>query len=144
MNKRILILLATLFVLVTAGLAAQVSVGAQKKSIDWKTDFGKAVKAAQKAKKPLLVDFYTEWCGWCKKLDQDTYTNEDVIRLSKKFVCVKVDGDKHRDLVEKYKIDGYPAILFLDSKSKEVKRVVGYEGPKQFLQDMQDALKTAK
>ncbi len=111
------------------------------KSINWKQDYDEAVKEARNAKMPLVVDFYADWCGWCKKLDRDVYTDPDVMKLSQKFICVKVDGDKHADWGGKYNISGYPTIVFLDSTSKEVNRVTGYEDAKQFLRDMRDALK---
>ncbi len=115
-----------------------------EKSITWYTDFDKAAAAAKKQAKPIMVDFYTDWCGWCKKLDNDTYTNSDVITASRKFICVKVDGDKKKDLVKKYSVNGYPTIVFLNSKSQEISRVVGYRGPSDFLKAMNDALKGKK
>ena len=39
----------------------------------WTTDWDKAMAAARAQKKPVVVDFYTDWCGWCKKLDKETY-----------------------------------------------------------------------
>jgi len=131
-------------VLVALILGAVVPSAAGKKSIDWSTDLQKAAKQAAKAKKPLMVDVYTDWCHWCKELDKKTYTDARVIDLSRKFVCVKVDGDKNRDFVKKYSIEGYPTIVFLSSKSKEIHRVVGYQGPDDFLKSMKEALKKAK
>ena len=42
--------------------------------------------------------FYTDWCGWCKKLDEDTYTDKSVLKLSTSFVCIKVDADNNKPL----------------------------------------------
>lgn len=115
-----------------------------EKSIKWYTDFNKASKDARKYAKPMLVDFYTDWCGWCKKLDSETYTDSRVIDASRKFVNVKVNGDKIPELVQKYKIEGYPTIIFLNSKSKEISRVVGYRNADDFLNAMNEAVKKSK
>ncbi len=117
---------------------------AATRSIKWSYDFEKAAKVAKQTNKPMMVDFYTDWCGWCKKLDKDVYSDARVIELAGKFVCVKVDGDKYSKLVEKYKVDGYPTIVFYNSKTKEVSRVVGYKNADAFVAAMNEALKKAK
>lgn len=140
-------LIAILAVMVISVLATGVLIAAEKKQIKavaWQTDFTKASKAASKSNKPMMVDFYTTWCGWCKKLDSDTYTNSQVVELSQKFVTVKVDGDKYPDLVKKYKVNGYPTIVFLNSKGNEVSRVVGFQNANDFAKSMQSALNKAK
>jgi len=130
--------------LLAALVIASGLLAAERKSINWSTDLGKAAEQAAKSKKPLMIDVYTDWCGWCKKLDKDTYSDARVVKLSRKFVCVKVDGDKNTEFVKKYAIQGYPTIVFLNSKSKEIHRVVGYQGPGDFLKSMNEALKKAK
>src|ERR1700759_583637 len=48
----------------------------------------------QKEKRPVLIDLYTTWCGWCKRMDQKTYSNKKVAEyLSEKFYTVKVDAE---------------------------------------------------
>nr|MBP7512354.1 DUF255 domain-containing protein [Bacteroidia bacterium] len=49
---------------------------------------------AQKDGKLILVDAYTDWCGWCKKMDRDTYSNPDIIKkLNKHFVVIKFNPE---------------------------------------------------
>jgi len=90
--------------------------------------------------KTLIAVALTDWCGWCKRLDQDTYTDVEVRKLAQSFVCVKVNGEQRRDLVEQYGVSGYPTIVFLNSKLMEVKRVGGYQPPTRFVSSMQEAL----
>lgn len=107
--------------------------------INWGSSLDEGLKSAKENNKPVMVDFYTDWCGWCKKLDQDTYSSTKIQSLADKFVCVKVDGDKDRANTSKYGIDGYPTIVFMDSSGKEIDRNVGYAGPEE-LADMMDGI----
>jgi tetratricopeptide (TPR) repeat protein len=87
-----------------------------------------------------MVDFYTDGCGWCKKLDRDTYADPEVANLAKKFICVKVNGDKYQDLVSKYAVTGYPTILFLDVEGRPLVSIVGYVNAEGMIPKMNDAL----
>jgi thioredoxin-like negative regulator of GroEL len=107
-------------------------------TITWQA-FEAGMGQAKQEGRPAMVDFMAEWCSWCKKLDREVYTNPQVLSASQKFVCIKVDGDRRRDLVQRYRVDGYPTILFLDPQGRELHRVVGYEPAEAFLGEMQKA-----
>jgi len=109
--------------------------------INWLTSMSDGITLAKSSGKPIMVDFYTDWCGWCKKLDKDTYTNSTVQALAEKFVCVKVDADKDRASAEKYGVSGFPTIIFLDKDGKEIDRITGYEGPEAFAETMKKIVK---
>lgn len=48
----------------------------------------------QQQKKPVLIDLYTDWCGWCKVMDKKTYSNKNVSSyLAEKFYAVKLDAE---------------------------------------------------
>ncbi|MCE5200381.1 MAG: thioredoxin family protein [Armatimonadota bacterium] len=114
---------------------------AESNSINWQQDCDRAFDYAQSAKMPVMINFYANWCGQCKRMDRNTYPNPGVVTLSRQFVCVKVDSDKNRDLVRKFNVIGYPTIIFLDSISREANRVSGYREIEWFLRDMKKALK---
>ena len=95
-------------------------------AISWETDLAKALKDASVTKKPLMVDFYTDWCGWCKKLDADTYSDKIVNDAAEHFTCVKVNADKYREMTAKYGVRGYPTIIFLNYKGDIEDTQVGY------------------
>lgn len=109
------------------------------KHIVWLDDLDAALKQAGQAKKLVMADFSTTWCGWCKRLDAQTLSDPRVAKRAAQFVAVRIDGDKHRGLVEKYRIQGYPTILFLDATGREVHRVAGFLDPEPFLAEMQKA-----
>ena len=89
--------------------------------------------------KIILVDFETESCVWCDRLDADTFTDQKVIDfakqnlISKKIDAEKGDGPKQK---KKYRVRGYPTILFLDSQGVEIDRIVGYRPPEEFLSEL--------
>jgi len=101
-------------------------------------NYEKALEAAKKEKKLVMLDFTTTWCGWCKVLDRETFSNDKVqVFLKGKTVAIKVDGDKEKDLVKKYKVEGYPTLVFLGNDGKEVGRIVGYKPPDKFMKDVE-------
>ena len=119
----------------TAGPAAA------ENSITWVFTLGEGMTLAQSSKKPLMVDFYASWCGWCKKLDKDVYTNPEVVALSKEFVCVKVDTDKYGADASKYGVQGLPTIAFLNADGTVIDKIVGYSPAPDFATSMKKALK---
>lgn len=101
-----------------------------------------ARQAAKKdGKRVVLVDFYTTWCGPCKKLDQTTWKDSGVLDwLAKEAVALKVDAEKDEPLAAKYRVNAYPTLLLLTPDGAELDRLVGYRDPKAFLDDANAAL----
>lgn len=102
---------------------------------------------AQSAKtgKPVMIDFYTTWCKYCKLLESTTYQDPQVIKtLNDSFVAIKVnaEGDDQvmdngksiteKDLAGEYAVSGFPTIWFLDSKQQKIGNVPGYEPASDF------------
>ncbi len=104
-------------------------------AIKWEKKFDEALKKAQRAGKPLVVDFWAEWCGWCHRLDRTTYADPAVVRRAQEFVAVKVNTEGSRRELEvsaKYGVRSLPTILFLSPQGRQLFRVNGFQGPGQF------------
>ncbi len=113
------------------------------KAITWATDWDSAKKSAGDHKQLVMADFYTDWCGWCKKLDRDTFSNSDVIQLSTRFVPLKVNASREgSSMAQQYGVRSYPTILFLDSNGKLFTRIVGYLPPAEFADRLQEIQKS--
>jgi thiol-disulfide isomerase/thioredoxin len=108
--------------------------------INWQYGLLEALSKAERDGGVVMADFYTNWCGWCKKLDDETYEDKNVVALSAQFICVKVDGDNDRNSVGKYGINGYPTIIFFDRNGKEEDRVVGYINAPELADKMKNIL----
>ena len=97
--------------------------------------------ASEGGKRFVLVDFYTVWCGPCKKLDETTWKDQGVRDwLSKEAVCLKVDAEKDEALAAKYRVNVYPTVLLLRPDGTEIDRLVGYRDAKTFLADAREVL----
>ncbi|HXG84199.1 MAG TPA: thioredoxin family protein [Pyrinomonadaceae bacterium] len=106
MKLIVLSFLISLFIFVSSTNARQ---------IDWLTDYKTANKLAVDTGKPMLLDFTANWCKPCREMEKDFWSRADVIELSKDFVCVKVDLEKNKSLVEKYVVATLPNVILTDS-----------------------------
>src|SRR5205823_6065945 len=69
------------------------SLASEPKPLTWRT-WDAGLREASGAKRPILVDVYTNWCGWCKRMDRDVYSRADVQDyLSRRFVLIKLNAE---------------------------------------------------
>ena len=126
----------------------------------WTEDFEAAKQQAAKEGKLILIDFSgSDWCGWCKRMDEEVFTKDRFVReASKKFVLVAIDSpsDKsilsalarkqNRELAVKYGVRGYPTVVIVDPDGKEVKRHSGYRsgGPNGYMKHLRELTRGVK
>lgn len=134
--------------LLTAACAALAfSASAFAGGAGWLDNYEKAAAKAKAEKKLLLLDFTgSDWCGWCIKLNKEVFSQQEFQDYaSKNLVLMEVDFPqtktlpaevkKQNDKLQtKYKIEGYPTIIVLNSEGKKVGEL-GYQpgGPKAFI-----------
>ena len=113
--------------------------------VAWR-DWNAGLKEAEQLQRPILVDVYTDWCGWCKRMDHDVYSRADVRDyLSKRFVTVKLDAEAgdagvydgktytSATLAGKFHVTGYPTTIFLRANGEHLVNVPGYVPADRFL-----------
>jgi thioredoxin-related protein len=130
--------LPVLLLTVAVGLAARADIKFLTGS------FKDAVTKAVTEKKPVMIDFYTDWCRWCDTLDAKTYSDAKVSEfVTKNVVPYKIDAEKGEgiEIAKKYGVKAYPTILLIQSNGEEIDRLLGYMPPDKFLQTLGDYLK---
>lgn len=82
------------------------------------------IKQAKIEQKPVLIDFYADWCASCKELDLYTYSDEEIIKSLLRFVTIKVDASRDTAALQKiqnqFGVFGLPTIVFIDSSGNIV------------------------
>ena len=114
----------------------------------WKTDYTGALAEAAKENKMVLLDFTgSDWCGWCIKLQKDTFSKPEFQKFAEEsLVLVELDFPRgkaqsdnlkkqNEELAEKFGIQGFPTLVLLDPQGSEAARNVGYlqGGPEAFI-----------
>jgi thiol:disulfide interchange protein DsbD len=111
--------------------------------------FEDALARAKADCRPVLIDFFADWCAACKELDEKTYVASEVVEESRRFVSIKVDGTQDHavldGLYERFGVKGLPTVAFVDPTGTVLgdPRITGFMPPDRFLSEMRKvALKT--
>lgn len=126
--------------------------GAQE--INWMS-WEEAVEASSVEKRKFVVDVYTEWCGWCKKMDSSTFRDEEIVKyVNENYYAIKFDAEQKEDIslngkVYKFNRTGkrgyhqlaaeitrgrlsYPTVVFLDEDLNLIQSIPGYRDTQSF------------
>ena len=109
-----------------------------------------ALALAKQNKQAVMLDFYADWCISCKEMEHNTFTDKKVIDSLKNTLLIQADvtpnDDLDQALLKKFGLFGPPAIMFFDKASKEnlAYRIVGYKGPNDFNDHIQEFKQTLK
>lgn len=116
-------------ILLTLFLAFSVSIFAENDDTFIKEDWNKALELAKETGKPILVDFYTEWCYWCKVMDKETFGQESISKkIKEEYIAVKLDAERGigMQVAMKYRVSAYPTLGFFTSDGKLISKYEGY------------------
>lgn len=142
--------------LLSLGLLFSVHLFAQDPTINWMT-IEEAVEAQKKEPRKILIDVYTTWCGPCKMMDANTFTNKDVIAfINKHYYAVKFNAESPdevkfkgqtytnanydpkargrngvHDFSRAMRVSAYPTIVYLDEELNMIAPIKGYQNPSQ-------------
>lgn len=146
--KKISFILALTFIILTNSFKPA-------SEIKW-LGFNEGYKLAKKHKKIMLIDTYTEWCGWCKRMDRDTYDKSEIAELvNKDFVAIKFNpevaatytfqgktysGNELAGVISDNQISGYPTTVFIQPKTIKKKIFVGYRNADQMKVELSSAI----
>lgn len=137
MRKSILLIIPLFWI----AQSAFVSSPAPKSGIKWMT-YEEVLEASKKEPKKVFIDVYTDWCGWCKRMDQTTFQNDKIINMLKDdYYAVKLDAESNKtfeqngnemtysQLARSYKATAYPTTVYLNEDLSIIQAVPGYQKP---------------
>ena len=106
---------------------AAAAAAAAAAGIAWTSDIDAAFRAATERHVPVVVDVWAVWCVPCKKMDDETYVDPRVVEAARGLVPLKVDADAQPIFIERYAVQAYPEVLFLDEDGRELGRLTGFQ-----------------
>ncbi len=105
-------------------------------------EFEKTLARARAEGKPVMIDFFADWCAACKELDRETYPSPEVIAESGRFLSIKIDATNSEDaldaLMDRFGVQGLPTVAFVSSQGEILKdpRVTGFLEPRRFAEEL--------
>jgi thioredoxin-related protein len=120
--------------------------GKVEKTSTWMS-FEAGMDLARDIGKPVVIDFYTSWCRWCKVMDKKTFSDTAVASyLSEHFITIRVDAEQTTGdlkyggrtytpagLAKAFRLRGYPSVAYLDEKGGLIFVDTGFKEPGQFM-----------
>ncbi|MGH7202202.1 MAG: thioredoxin fold domain-containing protein [Planctomycetaceae bacterium] len=101
--------------------------------IAWQRNLRVAARESGRLGKPLLVEITAEWCGYCHKMEQQTFRDEQIVRhVNHCFVPVTLDADRDPRIVEQMGVEGLPTTVILSPDLKVLAKITGYQTADQF------------
>ena len=131
---------------VIRGPGATSATGEDDARLRW-NELEPALAEAKRSGKPVIVDVFTDWCGWCKRMDKTTYGHPDVRDyVARAFVPARINAEDdkrratyqgesrtYRQFADGFRISGYPTTLFLAADGSLITQLPGYVKPETFL-----------
>jgi Tfp pilus assembly protein PilF/thioredoxin-related protein len=92
---------------------------------------------------PIMVDFYSDYCGGCVELDEEVFQEtRSAAFINQRLICLKINGQKGEGpaVMKKYQVNVFPTVLLLNPRGEEIDRIAGYKGKDAFMKTLKDYL----
>lgn len=130
---------------------------AQNDKITWYS-FDEVVEKVENDPKMVLIDVYTDWCGWCKKMDKDTFTDQEVVNfVNQHFYAVKLNAEDKKKKFEfrgkeyseetmarAMRVSSYPNFVIMDAAMENITQLRGYKEPQPFVEALASLMENFK
>ncbi len=115
---------------VSFGLILFASVAGAADVVPWQRDPDVAQQLSAKQGRPLMIYVTSARCPYCRKMEQNTWTDEAIAqRIHERFVPLRLDAERHPDLVRKLRVEGLPTTLIYGPDGKLMGQFSGYAPP---------------
>ena len=130
-------------ILVVAAVVYAASLRPFASGLEWSDDYAQARRASAESGRPLLIQFFSPSCPYCRQMDRDTLTRREVKDLLASFERVKVNAWQDRELARRYLAEAVPVFVTLDADERPIGRVEGYLPPDEFAEFLRRTLEAA-
>jgi thiol:disulfide interchange protein DsbD len=96
-----------------------------------------ALAQARRERKPIVVDFYAEWCAPCQRMEKTTFKDERVRTLLERCVFVRIDTDEHPDVTKRMAVEGLPDIRFALPEGTVVRQLRNFQDAESFSSELE-------
>lgn len=100
-----------------------------------------ALAQARRDRKPVVLDFYAEWCAPCMRMEKTTFKDELVKALLGRCVFVRVDADKQPDIAKRMGVEGLPDIRFVLHDGRVIKQLRNFQDAESFSSELEELLR---
>lgn len=145
----ILLIPAAFYLSVLIGIGEDEHIIGERSGIEWMTDEREALRIASETGRPVMIEFTAAWCPPCRKLEDDFFDRTNIVSLSYMMVPLRVDATvetaKVRRLIEKYRVVGWPTVVFLTPEGKRMRKLrISDYAPEDLEESMKEAICRAK
>jgi len=121
----------------------QILAQAQAGGIHWSTSLAEATSRAARERQLVVAFLFADWCGWCRRMDGETWADPAVASLQSSYVFLRLNAEKDADgiaLRDQHSVRGFPVVLLLNGDGSEFERLEGFLPPESLLQRLKDAV----
>jgi thiol:disulfide interchange protein DsbD len=115
-------------------------------AIDWMVYEAESIDSFQTTNRPVLIEFWADWCAACQEMERKTFRDQRVLDMSRELVMLRVNcttpDNQCSALIKRFGVSGLPTVIFIGPNGQELKglRAVGYLGPAEMLKKMEAAI----
>ncbi len=123
--------------ILTAAMAALFACAPAGDGFWYEGDLDAATRLAAEKNTLVFVEFYTDWCSWCRRLESETLSEKNVREELGQFVTIRLNAETDgAQAAKRLGVESYPTMVFLDPSGTEVERIMGYLPPEKFIEEV--------
>jgi len=116
----------------------------QGNGIEYVEGYEAGLRRAAVENRPILVIFRAAWCHWCAEFAHGPLVDRRLVGLSREFICVMVDADRHATDCRRFGVKEFPTVIMLTTEGEECRRWTGCPSADELVSAMTETLPTAR